>query len=69
MTALPSYQEAVGRADWLPLVAPYLAFRDYAGLCRVSRAFHAQFAARLWNDPLTSARRLGLHPTHGTLPT
>ena len=69
MATLPSYQEAVGRGNWLPVVAPYFALRDYARLCRVSRAFHAAFAARLWNDPLTAARRLGLHPTHGELPT
>ena len=69
MTNLPSYQEAVGRQDWLAIVAPYLTIRDYARLCRVSHSFYAQFAARLWNDPLTAARCLGLHPTHGEPPT
>jgi len=67
MTTLPSYHEAV-HADWLPIVAPFLAVHEYARLCRVSRPFHAQFAPRLWNDPLTTARRLGLHPTHGKPP-
>lgn len=62
---LPSYQEAIGRPDWLPLVAPYVPIRDYARLCRVSRRFYAQFAGRLWKDPLSAVRRLGLHPNSG----
>ena len=32
MATLPSYQEAVGRGNWLPVVAPYFALRDYARL-------------------------------------
>ncbi|TPX08870.1 uncharacterized protein E0L32_009688 [Thyridium curvatum] len=62
MADLPSYQEAVSRIDWLPIVAPYIPLRDYARLCRVSRRFREQFAARLWNDPLRAVRSLGLHP-------
>lgn len=65
MAALPSYQEAVGRSDWLEIVAHYVSLRDYASLCRVSRSFHRLFAPRLWNDPLKAARLRGLHPNNG----
>ncbi|KAK4226488.1 hypothetical protein QBC38DRAFT_456253 [Podospora fimiseda] len=53
----PSYQDAT-RRDWLELVAPYCPISTYANLCQVSRRFHAQFAPRLWNDPLTAGRLL-----------
>ena len=65
MATLPSYQEATSRSDWLEIAAPYFAIRDYARLCRVSRSFNRQFAARLWKDPLKAARLLGLHPNSG----
>ncbi|RFU72096.1 leucine rich repeat domain containing [Trichoderma arundinaceum] len=35
--ALPSYQDAVSRSDWLQLAAPYMAYTDYPALCRVNR--------------------------------
>lgn len=50
---LPSYHDAIKRPDWLDLVAPYVAFRDYGRLCLVSKHFYRQFAPRLWNDPFT----------------
>jgi hypothetical protein len=61
----PSYEEAVTGGHWLDLVAPYVALRDYSKLCRVSRRFYDQFAPRFWNDPLQTARLLGLHPNDG----
>ncbi|KAF4993027.1 hypothetical protein FGRMN_6763 [Fusarium graminum] len=48
MAALPSYQDAVS-ADWLRLVVPYIACRDYPSLCRVDSRFWAVFAPRLWS--------------------
>lgn len=65
MAHLPSYEEAVTGGHWLDLVAPYVALQDYSKLCRVSRRFYDQFAPRLWNDPLQTARLLGLHPNDG----
>lgn len=67
MSSLPSYQEAVGRSDWLGIVAPYASARDYASLCLVSRRFYRQFAPRLWIDPLRTVRVLGLDPGDGVL--
>ncbi|KAH8878991.1 hypothetical protein GQ53DRAFT_55861 [Thozetella sp. PMI_491] len=64
MASLPSYQEATQGPDWLELVAPHVAVKHYARLCRVSSRFYNQFAPRLWNDPLTAARVLGLDPDH-----
>jgi len=49
----PSYQEATSRADWLPLVAPYISPPCYTNLCLVSKRFYRQFAPVLWNDPIT----------------
>ncbi|KAK1994332.1 hypothetical protein LX36DRAFT_713942 [Colletotrichum falcatum] len=62
MAALPSYQDAVSRLDWLQLVASYVGDKDLASLCSVNRRFYALFAPRLWSDPLVVVRRLGLHP-------
>ncbi|OHE92472.1 hypothetical protein CORC01_12263 [Colletotrichum orchidophilum] len=63
MASLPSYQDAVSILDWLELVAPYVADKDFASLCSVNRRFYAVFAPRLWNDPLVAVRRLGLDPS------
>ncbi|KAK1976013.1 hypothetical protein LZ30DRAFT_604308 [Colletotrichum cereale] len=63
MAALPSYQDAVSRLDWLQLVASYVGDKDLASLCSVNRRFYAVFAPRLWNDPLIAVRRLGLDPS------
>ncbi|KAK2049966.1 hypothetical protein LZ31DRAFT_256292 [Colletotrichum somersetense] len=63
MATLPSYQDAVARLDWLRLVASYVRDKDLASLCSVNRRFYALFAPRLWNDPLVTVRRLGLHPS------
>ncbi|EFQ34778.1 hypothetical protein CGRA01v4_01718 [Colletotrichum graminicola] len=63
MAALPSYQDAVSRLDWLQLVTSYVADKDLASLCSVNRRFYLLFAPRLWNDPLVAVRRLGLHPS------
>ncbi|KAK3990530.1 hypothetical protein QBC44DRAFT_358408 [Cladorrhinum sp. PSN332] len=54
----PSYQDATRRRDWLELVAPYCPISEHANLCQVSRRFRAQFAPRLWNDPLAAGRLL-----------
>ncbi|KAJ3493739.1 hypothetical protein NLG97_g4544 [Lecanicillium saksenae] len=62
MTALPSYQEATTRADWLQVVSPYIQFTDYHALCLVNRHFWKIFAPRLWVDILATVRRRGLHP-------
>ncbi|GKT44514.1 uncharacterized protein ColSpa_04695 [Colletotrichum spaethianum] len=64
MAALPSYQDAVSRLDWLGLVAPYVEDKDLVNLCSVNRRFYAVFASRLWNDPLVAVRRLGLDPSN-----
>ncbi|KAM7186356.1 hypothetical protein V8F20_011423 [Naviculisporaceae sp. PSN 640] len=56
----PSYLDATRRQDWLELVAPYVSVRDYTNLCLVSKRFYDLFAPRLWHDPLTAARTLGL---------
>ncbi|KXH68039.1 hypothetical protein CSAL01_10372 [Colletotrichum salicis] len=65
MAMLPSYQDAVSKLDWLELVAPYVADKDFASLCSVNTRFHAVFTPRLWNDPLVTVRRLGLDPSDG----
>ena len=62
---LPTYQDAICRPDWLELAAPYVYCRDYARLCAVDRRSWRVFAPRLWNDPLTVIRRLGLDPSDG----
>jgi hypothetical protein len=59
---LPSYQDAIARVDWLDLVAPYMNVKHYARLCRVSKRFYAQFAPRLWNDPVTVVCLLSRDP-------
>ncbi|KAK1712003.1 LOW QUALITY PROTEIN: hypothetical protein BDP67DRAFT_544855 [Colletotrichum lupini] len=63
MATLPSYQDAVSKLDWLELVAPYVADKDFTSLCSVNKRFYAVFAPRLWNDPLVAVRRLGLDPS------
>ncbi|KAK1460090.1 hypothetical protein CMEL01_03089 [Colletotrichum melonis] len=65
MATLPSYQDAVSKLDWLELVAPYVADKDFTSLCSVNKRFYAVFAPRLWNDPLVAVRRLGLDPSNG----
>jgi hypothetical protein len=63
--ALPSYHDAVRRADWLDLVTLYCSPKDYASLCRVSVRFRNRFARRLWTSPLRVVRALGLHRENG----
>lgn len=65
MASLPSYQDAVRAPDWLELVAPFVSVRDYRSLCPVDKRFYRLFAPRLWNDPLTAVRQLGLDPSDG----
>ncbi|KAH6679846.1 hypothetical protein F5X68DRAFT_32768 [Plectosphaerella plurivora] len=60
MAGLPSYEDAIGRLDWLELVAPYVLVTDLGRLCSVNRRFYRVFAPRLWNDPLPTVRTLGL---------
>ena len=67
MASLPSYQEAVGRSDWLELVAPHASVADLPSLCLVSKRFYDRFSCRLWADPLRAARLLGLDPAEGSL--
>lgn len=62
MNTLPSYEDAVSGGHWLDLAAPYMPIRSYSKLCRVSRRFYSHFSPRLWNDPIQTARLLGLHP-------
>ncbi|KAJ6439487.1 leucine rich repeat domain-containing protein [Purpureocillium lavendulum] len=62
MAALPSYQEATSRPDWLRLTAPYVRFDDYRSLCLVSRRSWRIFAPCLWADLLRAVRRAGLDP-------
>ncbi|KAK4460591.1 hypothetical protein QBC42DRAFT_347861 [Cladorrhinum samala] len=54
----PSYQDATRRQDWLELVAPYIPISEYWDLCQVSKRFHAEFAPRLWNDPVVAGSLL-----------
>lgn len=65
MAQLPSYEDAVSRLDWLELVAPYVPVSELSRLCSVNRHFYNVFASRLWNDPLTTVRKLGLDPSDG----
>lgn len=65
MNTLPSYEDAVSGGHWLDLAAPYMPIRSYSKLCRVSRRFYSHFSPRLWNDPIQTARLLGLHPNDG----
>lgn len=65
MEQLPSYNEATQPRDWLDTVAPYIDVRDYTNLCLVSRRFYARFALRIWKDPLSTVRALGLDPDDG----
>lgn len=65
MASLPSYREATAKLDWLCLVAPYVAFPDYAALCLVSRRFWHVFAPRLWENLFRSVRLAGLDPSDG----
>ncbi|KAH6885747.1 hypothetical protein B0T10DRAFT_83567 [Thelonectria olida] len=60
MEALPSYQEATTRPDWLPLVAPYLPPNEYPTLCQVNRQFWQVFAPRIWGNVFRTVRRAGL---------
>ncbi|KAH7153080.1 hypothetical protein EDB81DRAFT_931451 [Dactylonectria macrodidyma] len=60
MEYLPSYHEATTRPDWLHLVAPFVAPRDYPALCRVNGRFWHVFAPRLWSDLLLAVRHAGL---------
>ncbi|KAI8634279.1 hypothetical protein F5Y19DRAFT_207317 [Xylariaceae sp. FL1651] len=62
MDVLPSYSEATTSPDWLSLVAPYIPASSWSTCCLVDRRFCAQFAPRLWQDPLVTIRQLGLHP-------
>ncbi|KXJ96337.1 hypothetical protein Micbo1qcDRAFT_229272 [Microdochium bolleyi] len=62
MTDLPSYQEAIAEADWLGLAASYVPTACLPKCCLVSRRFYKHFAPRLWQDPLSTIRRLGLDP-------
>jgi len=61
----PSYLDATRPQDWLELVAPYASVRDLSNLCLVSKRFYGYFAPRLWNDPLTAAKTLGLVHQYG----
>ncbi|KAH7133360.1 hypothetical protein B0J13DRAFT_99993 [Dactylonectria estremocensis] len=60
MENLPSYHEATTRLDWLHLVAPFVASRDYPALCLVNGRFWHVFAPRLWFDLLLAVRHAGL---------
>ncbi|KAI3327846.1 hypothetical protein HD806DRAFT_531182 [Xylariaceae sp. AK1471] len=62
MDILPSYSEATSRLDWLSLVAPFVPASSWTPCCLVDRRFYNHFAPRLWQDPLVTARQLGLHP-------
>ncbi|OTA57909.1 hypothetical protein K449DRAFT_415924 [Hypoxylon sp. EC38] len=62
MDILPSYEQAVSSPDWLDLVAGYVLVVDWPRCCLVDRRFYSRFAPRLWQDPLVTIRRLGLHP-------
>ncbi|OTA96631.1 hypothetical protein M434DRAFT_392569 [Hypoxylon sp. CO27-5] len=62
MDILPSYEQAVSSPDWLDLVAGDVPVVDWPRCCLVDRRFYSRFAPRLWQDPLVTIRRLGLHP-------
>lgn len=65
MAALPSYQHAIARPDWLPIVAPYVYTTDIPRLCRVSKRFNDHFRHFLWNDPLGVACALKIPAFRG----
>lgn len=67
MGDLPSYQEATAEIDWLGLVVSYLPTRCLPACCLVNRRFYTLFAPRLWQDPLSAIRQLGLDPNDGKL--
>ncbi|KAI1762579.1 hypothetical protein GGR53DRAFT_501212 [Hypoxylon sp. FL1150] len=62
MEALPSYEEAVTNPDWLHLVATYVPVANWPRCCLVDKRFYREFAPQLWQDPLVTVRKLGLHP-------
>ncbi|KAI0834243.1 hypothetical protein F5Y06DRAFT_173981 [Hypoxylon sp. FL0890] len=62
MDILPSYEQAVTNPDWLDLAAGYVPVVDWPRCCLVDRRFYSRFAPCLWQDPLVTIRRLGLHP-------
>ncbi|KAI1438931.1 hypothetical protein GGR50DRAFT_690699 [Xylaria sp. CBS 124048] len=62
MEFLPTYGDATSRLDWLSIVAPYVPASSWASCCLVDHRFYAQFAPFLWQDPLVTIRKLGLHP-------
>ncbi|KAI1269748.1 hypothetical protein F5Y18DRAFT_371377 [Xylariaceae sp. FL1019] len=62
MGGLPSYHEATTRPDWLSFVTPIVPPSDWARCCLVDHRFYRHFAPRLWQDPLVTIRKLGLHP-------
>jgi hypothetical protein len=65
MASLPSYQEAISRPQWIAIVAPYVAPRDYCCLCLVDKRFYAEFGPRIWKDPFKTIRLLGGDPANG----
>ncbi|KAI1214380.1 uncharacterized protein F4807DRAFT_468294 [Annulohypoxylon truncatum] len=62
MEILPSYEDAISNPDWLDLVADYIPVIYWSRCCLVDHRFYRRFAPRLWQDPLVTIRRLGLHP-------
>ncbi|KAH7039878.1 uncharacterized protein B0I36DRAFT_3067 [Microdochium trichocladiopsis] len=62
MADLPSYEEATAETDWLGLAASYLPTPSLPACCLVNRRFYSLFAPRLWQDPLSAIRQLGLDP-------
>ncbi|KAI1456479.1 hypothetical protein F4805DRAFT_432125 [Annulohypoxylon moriforme] len=62
MDILPSYEDAISNPDWLDLVADYVPAIYWTRCCLVDHRFYHRFAPRLWQDPLVTIRRLGLHP-------
>ncbi|KAI2463845.1 hypothetical protein F4781DRAFT_426031 [Annulohypoxylon bovei var. microspora] len=62
MEILPSYEDAISSPDWLDLVAEYIPVIYWSRCCLVDHRFYCRFAPRLWQDPLVTIRRLGLHP-------
>ncbi|KAI0154406.1 hypothetical protein GGR57DRAFT_466957 [Xylariaceae sp. FL1272] len=65
MDGLPSYREATTRPHWLSLVTPTVPPADWPRCCLVDHRFYRHFAPRLWQDPLVTIRKLGLHPNDG----
>ncbi|KAI0885081.1 uncharacterized protein GGS22DRAFT_138521 [Annulohypoxylon maeteangense] len=62
MEILPSYEDAISNPDWLDLVAEYVPVIYWSRCCLVDHRFYYRFAPRLWQDPLVTIRRLGMHP-------